>query len=175
MGSSPGLPIRRQTCSMSLTRLCGGLGGRHRIDNWRGPLVAGCARRRSTAVSKSDIAWHFTGIYTLKNNPLFYGSIFGPRVVNSYNMGNNFKVAFRRLSRDKTFTLLNLAGLAIGIAGALQVYAIISYELGIDRFHHKADRIYRVVSTETYRNGLVDYDGCAPIPLPKAFRGTSPR
>ena len=89
-------------------------------------------------------------------------------------MGNNFKLALRRLSRDKTFTLLNLGGLVIGIAAALQVYFIVSYELGIDRFHHKADRIYRVISTETYRNGLVDYDGCSPLPLAPALRSEFP-
>lgn len=60
-------------------------------------------------------------------------------------MGNDLKLAFRRLSRDKTFTVLNLAGLVIGIAAALQVYFIVTYEFGIDRFHSKADRIYRSV------------------------------
>src|SRR6201996_4439472 len=89
-------------------------------------------------------------------------------------MGNHLKLALRRLSRDKTFTLLNLAGLTIGIAAALQVYFILSYEFSIDRFHPKADRIYRVVSTETYRTGLVDYDGCAPIPLAPTFRSEFP-
>jgi len=88
-------------------------------------------------------------------------------------MANNFNLALRRLSRDKTFTILNLAGLVIGIAAALQVYFIVSYELSIDRWHSKADRIYRVVSTETYRNGLISYDGCAPIPLAEGLRKES--
>jgi len=89
-------------------------------------------------------------------------------------MGNNLKMALRRLSRDKTFTILNLAGLVIGIAAALQVYFIVSYELSIDQFHHKGGRIFRVVSTETYRNGLVDYDGSAPLPLAQALRREFP-
>jgi putative ABC transport system permease protein len=89
-------------------------------------------------------------------------------------MGNNFKMALRRLSRDKTFTILNLAGLVIGIAAALQVYFIVSYELSIDRFHPNADRIFRVVSTETYRNGFVDFDGCSPLPLAPALRKEFP-
>lgn len=89
-------------------------------------------------------------------------------------MGNNFKLALRRLSRDRTFSVLNLTGLVIGIAAALQVYFIVSYELSIDRFHHNAARIYRVVSTETYRNGLVDYDGCSPLPLAPALRSEFP-
>ncbi|HVY75197.1 MAG TPA: ABC transporter permease, partial [Puia sp.] len=85
-------------------------------------------------------------------------------------MSLNFRLLLRRLLRDKTFAILNIAGLAIGIAAALQVYFIVSYELSVDRFHTKADRIYRVVSTETYRNGIVDYDGCSPFPLAEALR-----
>ena len=89
-------------------------------------------------------------------------------------MGNNLKMALRRLSRDKTFTILNLGGLVIGIAAALQVYFIVSYELSIDRFHPNADRIFRVVSTETYRNGFIDYDGSAPLPFAPALRKEFP-
>ena len=89
-------------------------------------------------------------------------------------MGKHFNLALRRLGRDKIFTILNLAGLVIGIAAALQVYFIVTYESSIDRFHHNADRIYRVVSTETYRNGLVDYDGSAPMPLWPALRNEFP-
>lgn len=111
------------------------------------------------------------GLYALeKQSLIFRFDVWA----NDWTMGNNLKMALRRLQRDKTFMILNLAGLTIGIAAALQVYFIISYELSIDRFHQKADRIYRVVSTETFRNGLVTYDGNAPTPLAEALRKEFP-
>ncbi len=83
---------------------------------------------------------------------------------------NNFTILLRGLWRRRSFSLLNILGLAIGIAAGLLIFVLIRYELGIDDFHRQRNDIYRVVSTETYRNGLVDYDGCAPVPLPDALR-----
>ena len=82
---------------------------------------------------------------------------------------SNLRILARGLWRKKSFSLLNVLGLAVGIAAALLIFLLIRYELSIDKFHSKRDRIYRVVSTETYRNGLVDFDGCSPEPLADAM------
>jgi putative ABC transport system permease protein len=58
---------------------------------------------------------------------------------------NHFKIAFRSLLRNKTFTLINMAGLAIGIATCLLILLFVQNELSYDRFNEKADRIVRVV------------------------------
>ena len=81
----------------------------------------------------------------------------------------------RTLWRQKEFSLLNILGLGVGIGSALLIFLIIRYELGIDMFHSKKDRIYRVVSMETYRDGTVGYDGCTPVPLAAAFRREFPQ
>jgi ABC-type antimicrobial peptide transport system permease subunit len=80
-------------------------------------------------------------------------------------VNSNFKILFRGLWRAKSFSLLNIAGLAVGISASLLIFLLIRYELSIDNFHSKRDRIYRVVSTETYRTGVMQYDGSAPTPL----------
>ena len=46
--------------------------------------------------------------------------------------------------RQPTYTLLNLSGLTIGIATTLFILLYIDFELNYDRFHTKADRIFRV-------------------------------
>ena len=57
---------------------------------------------------------------------------------------NNFKIAFRVLWYDKFNTLLNLAGLAIGITCFLLMGFYVKQELSYDHFNVKKDRIYRV-------------------------------
>jgi ABC-type lipoprotein release transport system permease subunit len=90
-------------------------------------------------------------------------------------LNSNFKILIRGLWRKKSFSLLNIAGLAVGIAVSLLIVLLIRYELSIDSFHSKRDRIYRVVSVETYRNGTTDYDGCVPTPLADALRREFPQ
>jgi putative ABC transport system permease protein len=90
-------------------------------------------------------------------------------------INSNFKILLRGLWRKKSFTLLNTMGLSVGILASLLIFLLIRYELSIDRFHTNRDRIYRVVSTETYRTGLVDNDGCAPTPLPDGLRKDFPQ
>lgn len=85
------------------------------------------------------------------------------------------KTILRSLKTRKLFTLLNTTGLAIGCAISMLIFILIRHELSIDRFHSKRDRIYRVVSTETFRDGQVVYDGCAPLPLSAALREEFPQ
>jgi putative ABC transport system permease protein len=61
---------------------------------------------------------------------------------------NFFTVAGRNLLRQKTYSLLNLLGLSLGIACILLLSLHVREELSYDRNFPKHDRIYRVVSTE---------------------------
>lgn len=88
---------------------------------------------------------------------------------------SNFRLLLRSLWRNKSFSLLNIGGLAVGIAVSLLIFLLIRYELSVDSWHSKRDRIYRVCSIEFYRNGTTDYDGCAPIPLADALRREFPQ
>ena len=57
-----------------------------------------------------------------------------------------FSVALRNFWRNKTFSLINIFGLAIGISAALVICLIVQYDFSFDKFHKDGDRIYRVVS-----------------------------
>ncbi len=65
---------------------------------------------------------------------------------------NYLTIAFRHLYRRKFYTAINIFGLAIGLAAGLLITLYVLNELSYDRFHEKADRIYRV-TTETNFNG----------------------
>ncbi|ULQ54380.1 ABC transporter permease [Flavihumibacter fluvii] len=59
---------------------------------------------------------------------------------------NYLKIAWRNLVKNRFFTLLNIAGLAIGVACFLLISLYVTDELSYDHYHEKADRIYRINS-----------------------------
>lgn len=59
---------------------------------------------------------------------------------------NYIKIAWRNLSRSKGFSFINIAGLAAGLACFIIIALYVADELAYDRFHEKADRIYRIHS-----------------------------
>jgi putative ABC transport system permease protein len=65
---------------------------------------------------------------------------FSPALLGSY-----IRIALRRLRFQKTYSIINIGGLALGLACTLLITLWVRDELSYDRFHAKADRIYRVV------------------------------
>jgi putative ABC transport system permease protein len=59
--------------------------------------------------------------------------------------GNYAKIALRNVKRQKGYSVINIAGLAVGIACTIFILLWVQDELSFDRFHENADRIYRVV------------------------------
>ena len=59
---------------------------------------------------------------------------------------NHWKIAYRSLLKNKFFTTLNIVGLAAGLTCFLLIMLYVSNELGYDRYHENADRIYRINS-----------------------------
>jgi putative ABC transport system permease protein len=72
---------------------------------------------------------------------------------------NYIKIALRNLFRNKLYSLINLLGLAIGMAACLMIFLWVRDELSYDRFHQNAERIYRVERKFDFR----DMHGQAPI------------
>jgi putative ABC transport system permease protein len=57
---------------------------------------------------------------------------------------NYLKTSWRNLIRDKSYSVINIIGLAIGVAACLLITLYILDELSYDKFHEKSDRIYRI-------------------------------
>jgi putative ABC transport system permease protein len=70
---------------------------------------------------------------------------------------NYFKTAWRSLIKNKTFSVLNIAGLSIGVACSLSIALYVLDELSYDRFNTRADRIYRI--DKQIKFGDFNYDG----------------
>ncbi len=56
---------------------------------------------------------------------------------------NYIKIAIRNLTRNKGFTFLNIAGLVVGMAGAMLIMLWINREMSVDRFHENGEHIYQ--------------------------------
>ena len=82
---------------------------------------------------------------------------------------NYFTVALRNFRRNKFFSLINIAGLAIGISASLVIYLIVQHEFNFDNFHKDGDRIYRVVSKMEFPDLTIHNSG-VPVPTAKAAR-----
>jgi putative ABC transport system permease protein len=63
---------------------------------------------------------------------------------------NYFLIAFRNLTRQKAFSLINIFGLAVSMSVGLLIITMISDTFSLDDFHEKKDRIYRVITTDQF-------------------------
>jgi len=71
---------------------------------------------------------------------------------------NYLKVAFRNLWKYKSFSAINIAGLAIGMAACLLILQYVSFKLSYDQFHDHVKDIYRVAN-DRFQNGKLIQHG----------------
>jgi hypothetical protein len=57
-----------------------------------------------------------------------------------------FKLAYRNIIKDKAYSLINITGLAIGLASSILILLWVQNELSYDKFHKNAGQIYRINS-----------------------------
>ena len=85
----------------------------------------------------------------------------------------NIKQIWRSLLRYKSFTIINLLGLSIGIASVVLIFLIADYEKRFDNFHENGPSIYRVV-TQAEREGRKIYEAAVPYPTAHFLRNEFP-
>src|SRR5688572_31641340 len=63
-----------------------------------------------------------------------------------------FKTALRNLVRNKSFSAINLSGLALGMACSLLILLWVHDEYSMNAFHENGDRLYSVYERQHYRD-----------------------
>ncbi len=81
---------------------------------------------------------------------------------------NYLKIALRTLLRHKGYSFINIAGLAVGITCCLLILLFVQDEFSYDRFHEKAERIYRLV-VENEAEGKVFINAISSAPMVPAL------
>ncbi|SDZ90289.1 ABC transporter permease [Pedobacter hartonius] len=74
----------------------------------------------------------------------------------------NLKIALRNLWRNKTSSVINIAGLAAGLSACLLLLLYINYEMNFDRHFRDADKIYQVMTNFQDASGKITSTGGSP-------------
>jgi len=82
---------------------------------------------------------------------------------------NYFKTALRNLKRNKSYAIINVLGLAVGIAASLLIFLIIQFETSFDNFHKKKNSIYRL-GTQFHNQDGIGYSDGVSFPTAPALR-----
>ncbi|MGC4035887.1 MAG: ABC transporter permease [Chitinophagaceae bacterium] len=88
-------------------------------------------------------------------------------------LSNYFKVAMRYLLRYKSYTAINIAGLAVGITSCILIMLFVKSEFSYDKFHSKSAQLYRVWQHEKYE-GQDFINTVTPLPMGAAIQTSYP-
>ncbi|MCG8310427.1 MAG: ABC transporter permease [Cytophagales bacterium] len=88
-------------------------------------------------------------------------------------LANFLKVSVRKLLRKKMYSLLNIAGLSLGITCFILLAMLVHYEFSFDSFHVNKENIYRIYSIDETLNDQVK-SATTPDPLPKVLNNDFP-
>jgi len=76
---------------------------------------------------------------------------------------NYFKTAWRNLLQNKTFSLINIFGLALGMTCSLVIMLWLQDEIRKDKFHQNSKRLYRVMENQSYSGTISTFDATPGI------------
>jgi len=88
---------------------------------------------------------------------------------------NYFKIAVRNLLRHKGYTLINISGLAVGMACCLLIVLFVQDELSYDRYHENANRIHRLRVERFASGGETELVARAAAPMAPAIINDYPQ
>ena len=74
---------------------------------------------------------------------------------------------FRKIFREKKYSLINIIGLSVGLASFIMIMLYVYDEYNYDKYHSKSDRIYRVTSILDVGGGVGEKSASQPYPLAK--------
>jgi putative ABC transport system permease protein len=123
------------------------------VDHIEGDLIE-VYRQRLEKLGKNKADIKFIIDVLLLFRPRIIKPMEGHQKVNAYGMYKSyFKIGWRNLLRNKGYSIINIGGLAIGLASGIFVIHYARIENSYDRFHNGADRIYRI-STSRVKDGV---------------------
>lgn len=87
---------------------------------------------------------------------------------------NYWVIAWRNLKRHTSYAVINISGLAVGIAVCLMIYLIIQFHTSFDNFHLNSERTYRVLTEYHPEAAAISYGKDVPFPLPRGIKTSFP-
>jgi putative ABC transport system permease protein len=87
---------------------------------------------------------------------------------------NYLKISLRNIKRHSTHSILNISGMAIGMASAILILLWVQDEWSYDRHFENADDLYRVLENQYYTGGKLYQVATTPSPLAAALQKEYP-
>src|SRR5665647_1580589 len=87
---------------------------------------------------------------------------------------NYIKIALRNIKRNSTHSILNISGMAIGMASAILILLLVQDEWSYDRHFENADNLYRVIGDMSTPEGKSSLNARTLAPLAKALKEEYP-
>jgi putative ABC transport system permease protein len=99
--------------------------------------------QRGASTARRRFGWNVIRFF---RPGIIFRNAFVFRIMNTTLLRNYFKVSYRHLAKNKTFAIVNIVGLALGMAAALLIYDYTRFEKSYDTFHTNANHLYRVTT-----------------------------
>ena len=98
------------------------------------------------------------------------------KLTRSFMFKNYLKIAWRNLIRNKSYSAINVTGLAVGITVCMIIFIIIQFQTSFDSFHSKKERIYRMLTEyHSAEAGNISYGKAVPFPMPLGLKTSFPQ
>jgi len=81
---------------------------------------------------------------------------------------NYLKIAWRNLRKNRLYSIINIGGLAIGMAVSFMLLIYVYNEFSFDKFNTNADRLYKVMRNQP-SNGEIMTGDATPVPMAPAM------
>lgn len=87
---------------------------------------------------------------------------------------NNLKIAWRTITKNKVYSLINILGLTIGLCACMMVATVVIDDLSYDRQWSKGDDLYRIISVNKMGDGLYDRNASSLTGLGTSMKNDYP-
>ena len=78
---------------------------------------------------------------------------------------NYIKIALRNMTKHSAYSVINIAGLSVGLTAFILIALWIQHELSYDRFHERSSQLYRIIEHQYYANNELFPVAVTPAPL----------
>ncbi len=87
---------------------------------------------------------------------------------------NYLIIAWRNLLKNKVFSIINILGLALGMAACILIFQYVAFELSYDKFYEHESNLYRIILSSYHNRELQDIKALTPRPLGLALKEKFP-
>ena len=120
-------------------------------------IITGDFEEGFTTIAGDKGKFHAWVWYILQIIKMLMGRLYNS-IQWSFPMFKNYmKTAFRNISKNKVYAIINIFGLSIALACTILIYLFIKDELSYDKFHKNLDKIYRLTTIFNKPDGSVDW------------------